>query len=136
MTAETAAGKISEFDVDEAKQSAEDMARAFELAGDRIASALQSAASRGELSFSQMAEQISRDLARLAVQELVTQPLEGLFTQLISSVTTQSGVAKASPLNVNLKLSGGGVSADSVSKSEGQIAAGLARALHQGRKLT
>jgi hypothetical protein len=131
-----AANSVAEFDVEEARQSADEMARAFELAGDRIASALQSAAKRGEFSFAQMAEQVSRDLARIAVQELVTAPLEGVFNSLISSVTSQAVSAKAAPVNVTMKLSGSGLSAETVQKSEGQIAAGLARALNQGRKLT
>jgi len=56
------------IDIEEAEQSAEGLSAAFEVAGDRIAGALDRAARTGEISFSQMAESVARDLARLAVQ--------------------------------------------------------------------
>lgn len=132
-TPENAANAVADFDVAEASQAADEMAAAFELASNRIAEALQNAAQTGEFSFSQMTESISRDLARLAVQELVTAPLEGAFNSLISNVFSASSSAQK-PMNVTLNLSGVS-SVQDFKKSESQISAGLSRALSQGRKL-
>lgn len=124
---------VANFDVGATSQAADEMAQAFELAGNRIAEALQNAAQTGEFSFSQMTESIARDLARLAVQELVTAPLEGVFSTLISNTLGASPAAQ-NPMNVTLNLSGVN-SVSEFKKSETQISAGLARAISQGRKL-
>lgn len=132
-TPENAANAVASFDMAEAGKAADEMAAAFELAGNRISEALQNAAQTGELSFSQMTESISQDLARLAVQELVTAPLESAFNAMISNVFKASSSTQ-SPMNVTLNLSGAH-SVQDFKKSETQISAGLARALSQGRKL-
>jgi len=100
-----AAQAVANFDVRATSQAADEMAQAFELAGNRIAEALQNAAQTGEFSFSQMTESIARDLTRLAVQELVTAPLEGVFNTLISNTLSTSSAIQ-NPMNVTLNLSG------------------------------
>jgi len=124
---------VASFDVAASAKAADEMAQAFELAGNRIADALQNAAQTGEFSFSKMTESIARDLAGLAVQELITAPLEGMFDKLISSVF-DSPTSAQNPMNITLNLSGVSSSSE-FKKSETQISAGLARAMSQGRKL-
>lgn len=131
---ENAAKALSEFDISDAKDAADEMAQAFEAAGDRIASALQRAAQAGEFSFSQMAESVARDLARLAVEELVTAPLEGLINSVSSSLTAQTTGTQKPSVNVTMNVSGVSNPAD-FKKSDSQLAAGLSRAISQGRKL-
>jgi hypothetical protein len=128
-----AAQTVANFDIGAASQAADEMAQVFELASERIADALQSAAQTGEFSFSQMTESIARDLANLAVQELVTGPLEGIFERLISN-DFRSSTPSQSPMNITLNLSGVN-SVSEFKKSETQISAGLVRVLSQGRKL-
>ena len=123
------------IDLEDAEQSAEGLSVAFEVAGDRIAAALDRAARTGEISFLQMAESVARDLARLAVQELITEPLEGVFTQLTASIVGQATSTKSSPVNVTMNVSGVSSVGD-FKKSETQLAAGLIRAMSQGQKLT
>ncbi len=130
-----AAQALSSFDISEATQSADEMAAAFEVASNRIANALQSAARTGEFSFSQMAESIARDLARIAVQELIAEPIQGLFNSASSSLISQGISPKSTPVNVTMNVSGIASVAD-FKKSETQLAAGLSRAISQGRKLT
>ena len=123
------------IDLEDAEQSAEGLSVAFEVAGDRIAAALDRAARTGEISFLQMAESVARDLARLAVQELITEPLEGVFSQLTASIVGQATSTKSSPVNVTMNVSGVSSVGD-FKKSETQLAAGLIRAMSQGQKLT
>ncbi len=70
----------------EAAEAGEDAAdrisEAFETAGRSISSSLEAAARAGELSFARMSEAILRDLARLAVREIVAPPVEGLAAGL------------------------------------------------------
>ena len=129
-----AARAVSSFDIEGAEQAASDMAQAFELAGDRISNALERAARNGEFSFSNMAESITRDLARLVVQELISGPLESVFSSVIKTAPGQGASAKSSPINVTMNVSGVRSPSD-FKKSETQLAAGLSRALNQGRKL-
>lgn len=129
-----AAKAVSEFDIDGASEAAQDMALAFEKAGDRISNALERAARKGEFSFSNMAESITRDLARLAVQELISDPLQSVFSSAIQSVAEQSRSTKTSPVNVTMNVSGVSSPSD-FKKSDTQLAAGLSRAINQGRKL-
>ncbi|CAM3830179.1 phage tail tape measure C-terminal domain-containing protein [Litorimonas haliclonae] len=132
--ANRAAEAVSNFDIEGAADAANDMAQAFEKAGDRISNALERAARNGEFSLSNMAESITRDLARLAVRELISDPLQTVFSNAIQSVAEQSYSSKSTPVNVTMNVSG--VSSPSeFKKSETQLAAGLSRALNQGRKL-
>ena len=129
-----AAEAVSNFDIEGAADAANDMAQAFEQAADRISNALERAARRGEFSFSNMAESITRDLARLAVQELISEPLNSLFSSALGAVAGQDSSAKSTPINVTMNVSGVS-STTEFKKSETQLAAGLSRAINQGRKL-
>lgn len=62
--------------------AAQRVSEAFETAGRAITSSLEAAARAGEVSFSRMSEAILRDLARLAVREIVTPQIEGLASGL------------------------------------------------------
>jgi len=106
-TAEDAANALDNFAEGPALDAAEDIAKAFEMAGDRISLALERAARSGEFSFNSLAESVTRDLARLAITELL--------------------------VNVNMSVSG--VSdAQSFTKSQGQISSALARAVSEGQR--
>lgn len=117
---------------DESEDSAELAARAFERAGERIEKALIKAARTGELSFSDMAESILRDLAKIAAQQLITNPLE----QVISGIGG-GGQGGGAPVNITMNLSGVSDAAGlqrSVTQSQGQIASALARAVSDGSR--
>ena len=110
--------------------AAEDIATAFEIAGDRISLALERAARSGEFSFNSLAESVTRDLARLAITELFTNPLQDAISGLGKAVA--GSVGKPS-VNVNMSVSG--VSdAQSFTKSQGQISSALARAVTDGQR--
>jgi len=74
--AETAAALHETGEAGEA--AAQRVSEAFETAGRAISSSLESVARAGEVSFSRMSEAILRDLARLAVREIVAPQMEGL----------------------------------------------------------
>jgi hypothetical protein len=54
-----------------AKQAADALAAAFDVAGERISVSLGTAARSGELDFRKMAESMLRDLARVAAEALI-----------------------------------------------------------------
>ncbi len=54
-----------------AKQAADALAAAFDVAGERISFSLGTAARSGELDFRKMAESMLRDLARVAAEALI-----------------------------------------------------------------
>ena len=117
-----AASAMEDFANGPALDAAEDTARAFELAGDRIAKALEQAARSGELSFSGLAERISQDLARLAVNELFN---------AVTAPKTQSH----SPVSTTINMTVNGVTdAPSFQRSTGQVSAMLARAVADGQR--
>ncbi len=126
---EKAAAALSKFADGPAKEAADNAAKAFELAGDRIAKSLERAALSGEFSFRDMAAAITRDLAGLALQELVLGPLEATLGGS-ASPQPQGG---ANPINVVMNISGIN-DASGFQKSQGQISASLARAVAQGQK--
>ena len=136
MTTDDAAQALQNFADGDAIESAENIARAFELAGERISSSLERAAKSGALSFHTLAESITRDLAKLAVTELFTNTLEqaigGLGQSLGASLT---GGFQKPAVNVNMTVSGVG-NPDSFKKSQGQISAQLARAVADGQRFT
>jgi len=112
-----------------AQKAADAAARAFEIAGARIEQTLIKAAKTGELSFNDMAEAILKDLARLAVTQIITNPLQAI---LPTAGRAPSGPA-GSPMNITLNVSG--VSdASGFNKSQGQISAALARAVSDGQR--
>ena len=134
QTHNPAADALDDFADGSAINAAEDMAKAFELAGDRISAALERAAKSGEFSFNSLAESVTRDLARLAISELFTNPLEqaigGLTKSLGQSLT---GGPQKPAVNVNMNISGV-TNPNSFKQSQGQISAGLARAVADGQR--
>ena len=129
---EKAAEALQDFADGPAFDAAENVAKAFELAGDRIAKALGSAAQSGELSFSSLAESLTRDLAGLAISELITSPLQQAIGGLGDAIL---GGGQSSSVNVNMNVSGVS-NADSFTRSQGQISASLARAVSSGQRFT
>ena len=123
-------------------EAAENVARAFELAGDRISGALTHAARTGELSFNSLAESIAQDLARLAVDQFITGPLEQLVGGIGGALSGALGGAlggsiggSAKPsVTVNMNVAGG--SAAGFKNSQGQMATKLAQAVQRGQSRT
>ena len=126
---EKAAQALSDFAEGPAKDAADLAAQSFEQAGDRIARALERAARSGELSFRDMAAAISRDLAGLAIRELLLEPLSAA----LGSGKSSGAVQAVNPLNIVMNITGVN-DASSFQKSQGQISASLARAVAQGQK--
>jgi phage-related minor tail protein len=144
-----------------AQHAADAMSAAFERTGRSIESALTRAARTGELSFSAMADAILRDLSRIATERFITAPIDNLVGQLSANLPffgaradggpvqpggaylvgergpelfTPSGAGQinGSPaVNVTINLQGA-ASAESIRRSEGQIATALARAVRKG----
>jgi phage-related minor tail protein len=144
-----------------AQQAADAMTAAFDRAGRSIETALTRAARTGELNFSAMADAILRDLSRIATERFVTGPIEGFVHQIANNlpffgaraeggpvqpggaylvgergpeIFTPTGagqVGSPAPLNVTINLHGQ-TSADTVRRSETQIATALARAVRKG----
>ena len=90
---ETSASALESFAASGGAEAAENVARAFELAGDRISGALTRAARTGELSFNSLAESVAQDLARLAVDQFITGPLEQLVGGIGGAVSGALGSA-------------------------------------------
>jgi hypothetical protein len=126
-----AAAAITALDTDGAFRGANEIAEAFEAAGTRIAQSLEDAAKSGELSFNSLAESVLTDLAKLAVGELIEAPLTALVDGLSQSL---SGGASAGTI-VNMSIAGA-PDPSSFRRSEGQIAATLARAASLGQRRT
>lgn len=129
-TADDAAQALEDFANGPAFDAADNVAKAFELAGDRIAASLERAARSGELSFNSLAESVTRDLARLAITELFTAPLQDAISGLGKSIS--GGLSKPS-VNVNMSVSGA-ADAQSFTKSQSQISSALARAVADGQR--
>ncbi len=121
---------LSDFADGPAKDAADLAAQSFEQAGERIAQALERAARSGEFSFRDMVASISRDLAALAIQELIVDPLQDLLS---GGTKPGSSSQSANPLNIVMNITGVN-DAGSFQKSQGQISASLARAVAQGQK--
>lgn len=145
---ETSANALESFAAQGGAEAAENVARAFELAGDRISGALSRAAQTGELSFNALAESIAQDLARLAVDQFITGPLEQLVGGIGGAVSgalggalggglgagsgAGSGGGGAKPsVTINMNVSGAGAS--SFTSSQGQMATKLAQAVQRGQ---
>lgn len=110
------------------EKSAEAAAKAFEIAGARIEQALVSAAKTGELSFSDMAESILQDLAKIAAQQLITNPLETILSGFGGG-----GGNNGQNINVTMNLSGA-PDASALRQSQGQISSTLARAVADSQR--
>lgn len=129
-SSDEAAKALEDFANGPALDTADDMAKAFEAAGERISTALERAARSGEVSFNSLAQSVARDLASFAITELFTAPLQQAISGLGKAVTGSS--AKPS-VNVNMTVSG--VSdARSFAKSQAQISSTLARAVADGQR--
>lgn len=127
-----AAQALDDFAKGPAMDAADDVAKAFELAGDRIAKSLERAALAGEFSFNALAESVTRDLARLAISELVTAPLQSAFGDIGSKVFGGTNAQSKPSVIVNMTVNGGGNTGD-MKQSESQIAARLAQAVTRGQ---
>ena len=109
-------------------EAANALADVFEQAGDRIAGSLERAAQSGELSFNALAESVLSDLARIAVNELITAPLQAGLSALTSSIAgTASG--KSAPVTVNLNMGQPSGKTTGPHPSGAQIAAQIAQAV-------
>ncbi len=147
-----------------ARQAADAIGESFARAGRRIASELQKAARTGEFSFRGMVESILNDLARLAINKVIGGVLGGTLGKALGGVfgaradggpvvpgnaylvgergpevfrpasagtIEQGGAAARVVVNFNL---GEGADINSFRRSQGQIAALLARAVEDGRR--
>jgi len=129
-----AANALESFAAGPAFDAADATARAFEAAGERISNALEQAALSGEFSFNSLAESIAQDFARVAINDLIINPLQSLVGGAISGATG-GGNSQGSgrPVTVNMNLSGVSNPA-SFQRSQGQISAALARAVSDGQR--
>lgn len=126
-----AADAVENFANGPGAEAANALGDVFEQAGDRIASALEQAAQSGELSFQSMAESVLNDLARIAVNELITAPLQAGVSALSASLINGS-TKPVSPVTVNLNMSQpsgkSGGPEPSAAQIAGQVAQAVARA--------
>lgn len=117
-----AAQALEDFANGPAIDAAEDTARAFELAGNRISNALEQAAKSGEVSFARLAERITQDLARLAINEI------------FGSIIGPNGPINTQPsTTINMTVNGV-TDAPGFQRSSGQVSAMLARAVADGQR--
>lgn len=72
---------------------------AFAQTGETIETALSRAARQGELSFSRLTDSILRDLARLAVERVVEQPLQNALEGVLSGLPFFGARAEGGPVN-------------------------------------
>ena len=123
-----AAQALDNFTNGPGAEAANALADVFEQAGERIAGSLERAAASGELSFNSLAESVLSDLARIAVTELITAPLQGAVSALTSSVAgTASG--KSSPVTVNLNVPQTAGKSAGPQASSAQMASQIAQAI-------
>ena len=126
-------GALERFAARGAADGADLAAKAFEAAGRRIEAALVKAAKTGELSFHDMAEAILKDLARIAIQQVLTGPLETALGGLGQGGGASAPQSPNGATHITLNVSG--VSdASSFARSQGQISAALARAVSDGQR--
>jgi lambda family phage tail tape measure protein len=123
-----AAEALEAFANGPASDAAERLTEVFEQAGERIAGSLERAALSGELSFNHLAESVLNDLARIAVTELITAPLQGALSVLTSSIA--GGVSsKSAPVTVNLNMTQASGKSSAPAASSAQLAAQVAQAV-------
>ena len=121
---------LESFATGPAFDAADGLAKAFEVAGDRISAALEGAANRGELSFNALASSVAQDLTRLAVDQFITGPITDVLSNAIGSVT---GGNSSRNTTVNLNVAGMSNS-QGLQQSQGQISAAVARAVASGQR--
>lgn len=127
---EDSAQALQAFAQGPALDAADELARAFEVAGDRISAALERAARTGEFSFNDLASSVAQDLTRLAFDEL-TGPLTNALTGALGGGL--GGVSNTRNTTVNLNVSGGN-NPQGLQRSQGQISAAIARAVASGQR--
>ena len=116
-----------------AVNAADDLARAFEAAGDRISSALERAARSGEFSFNDLASSVAQDLTRLAFDEITGPITNALTGALGGALGGLSGGSSNRNTTVNLNVSGMN-NTQGLQRSQGQISAAVARAVASGQR--
>jgi len=147
-----------------ARQAADAIGESFARAGKRISSELQKAARTGKFSFKGMVESILNDLARLAINKVIGGVLGGALGKALGGIfgaradggpvlpggaylvgergpevfrPASAGTIETSAASprvvVNFNL-GDGADINSFRRSQGQIAALLARAVADGRR--
>ena len=109
-------------------EAANALADVFEQAGDRIAGSLERAAQSGELSFNSLAESVLSDLARIAVNELITAPLQAGLSSLTASIAG-TALGNSAPVTVNLNMAQSSGKTTGPQASRTQIAAQVAQAV-------
>lgn len=123
-----AADALEDFALGPGSDAANALADVFEQAGERIAGSLERAAQSGELSFNSLAESVLSDLARIAVNELITAPLQAGLSSLTTSIAG-TGFGKTSPVTVNLNMAGPSGKTVGPQASGAQIASQVAQAV-------
>lgn len=108
-----------------ARRAADEVALSFERAGERIARALGSAAGGGEASFKRMAKTILEELAKIALDRIFKNGGGSPFGGQFNLAQT------ANPVAVHFHMGAGG-DANAIARSQGQIAAAVARAVAYG----
>ncbi|MDX2236294.1 MAG: hypothetical protein NW203_01910 [Hyphomonadaceae bacterium] len=106
-----------------ARQAADAVAEAFEASGDRIARAMVGASFDGETAVRRLAKTILEELARTALAAAAAR----------SDPVSSKGAAARSAVNVVFNLAAG-ADAPSIARSQGQIAAQIARAVGYGSR--
>ena len=123
-----AAEALDDFASGPGADAANALADVFEQAGERIANSLERAAQSGELSFNSLAESVLSDLARIAVNELITAPLQAGLSSLTSSIAG-TALGKSSPVTVNLNMAQPAGKSAGPQASGAQIASQVAQAV-------
>ena len=127
---DNAVDALEGFAAGPAVDAADSLARAFEVAGDRISAALEGAARRGEFSFNTLASSIAQDFTRLAIDQLVTGPITDILSGALGGITGGNSTRNTT---VNLNVSGMSNS-QGLQQSQGQISAAVARAVASGQR--
>lgn len=81
-----------------ARRASDAIAAAFERTGESIERTLSRAATRGETDFARMTENILRDLARLAAERFIEQPLTGLIARSLDRIDLFGARADGGPV--------------------------------------
>lgn len=151
----SAAAALQAFARGPARSAAENVGQSFERAGERIARALGQAATGGEAAFKRMAKVILEELAKLALDRILTSggktpffgarasggPVNVGGAYLVGErgpelfVPRQAGAiaSDTGAVSVHFHL-GGGADAAAIARHQGQIAAAIARAVAYGRR--
>ncbi|MHA6288273.1 phage tail tape measure C-terminal domain-containing protein [Maricaulis sp. CAU 1757] len=81
-----------------ARRAADAMEAAFARTGDNIEQAFERAARSGELSFNRLTEAVLRDLARLAGEQVLVRPLQGLMERALGGLDFAGAKAEGGPV--------------------------------------